>query len=109
MDAETKVVVDRIDGRIRELRQLRDKLIEEFGTEAATRSANHVPKKRGKKATRKGEVIKSLKANGPLSTRELHEKTNIPTGTLGWLLRDKDTFSRSKEGKWSLKERNEAV
>ena len=108
MDAETKAMVERIDAKIRRLRQMREDLLEEFGGADSTIPTNHRrPRKR--KPTRKDEVIAFLKTHGATKAKDISKETKIPQGSIGWILNDKETFTRNDEGKWSLKEPKEAA
>lgn len=55
-----------------------------------------------KSLTRKQQLIKLLRNEGPLSRKEIRAKTSIPGGTMAYLFsKNKDIF-KSFKGKWSL-------
>ncbi len=106
MDAETKVVIERIDAKIRTLKQLRETLVQEFG-DVPTTSTDHKRGPKRKTNTRKDQVVAYFKAHGRLTAAELQQATKIPRGSIGWILGDKELFSSDENGKWGLKEDTE--
>jgi hypothetical protein len=55
---------------------------------------------------RKDAVVQLLKEHGPLTRREIIQKTGFPEGTLSFVLNDKKKFY-SKDDKWHLVEKRE--
>ncbi len=107
VDHDIAKAIERIDKKIKSLNQAKRILLEEFGgeeiamskrTKCSTPSLNF--NKPGGK-TRK-EVLKELiVVNGPLTRREIIEKTGFPKGTLAYVLNDKNLFCNI-DGKWHL-------
>jgi len=98
-----------IDAKIAELQKAKQTLIEAFG-KTVNLNANISAKSQTSqaqltitKATRKSALIKLLKEQGPLSRAEIIKTSDIPRGTIAYLLNDKDSFF-SKDGKWSVAE-----
>jgi hypothetical protein len=98
MDEGTQAIISKLEEKIRALKQARDTLIEQFGE--ASPSGNHRRKKR--ESGRREEVINFLRKNGAAKSSDIVEKTSIPIGTLGGILKDKSTFNRDDQGRWSL-------
>ncbi len=99
MDAEVKTLVEKLEAKMRALKQARDTLLEQFG-DAGPAATTHRRKK--KKSGRREQVIAYLTKNGPTKSADIVEHTEIPIGTLGGILKDRNTFSHDDQGKWSL-------
>jgi hypothetical protein len=98
MDEGTQAIISKLEEKIRALKQARDTLIEQFGESSQT--GNHRRKKR--ESGRREEVVTFLRKTGAAKSSEIVEKTGIPIGTLGGILKDRTSFSRDDQGKWSL-------
>lgn len=103
MDSEVKTLIEKLDLKIRALKQARETLLEQFG-DAVPGLTNHRHKKR--KSGRRDEIITFLRKNGPTKSADIVEKANVPVGTLGGILKDKGTFIRDDQGRWSLMKEN---
>jgi hypothetical protein len=102
MDEGTQAIISKLEEKIRALKQARDTLIEQFGE--SSQAGNHRRKTRA--SGRREEVIKFLGKNGPTKSTDIVEKTGVPIGTLGGILKDKSTFARDDQGRWSLVKEN---
>lgn len=98
MDEGVRTLIDKLEDKIRALKQARDTLIEQFGD--APPSGNH--RRKNRKSGRRDEVIAFLRKNEPVKSVDIVAQTGIPIGTLGGILKDKKTFARDGESKWSL-------
>jgi hypothetical protein len=119
MDAEIKAIIESIDraiekysNKLRSLRQAREEVIKRFGETNLNddkQEPQAKPKGKPTKPTRKEEIIAWFKAHGRHKTEELHEGTNIPLGSIHWILSDKTTFDRDEQGRYGLKDETEHV
>jgi hypothetical protein len=100
MDQDVQNILEKLEAKMRALKQARETLLEQFGDNGA--SGTH-PRRHPQKSGRRGEAIKFLKEHGPTKTGEIVKQTKIPAGTIGYLLRDKSIFVRDAQGRWSLK------
>jgi sulfite reductase alpha subunit-like flavoprotein len=106
---EIEKIIEMIDKKIRSLNQAKQILIAEFGLGKAetipgiSMLKTHVVVKN---PTRKDIVSNLIKEQGPLSRKEILEKTGLPKGTIAFVLNDKKRFY-SKDVKWHLVEEKE--
>jgi hypothetical protein len=112
MNQEISRIIEMIDRKIRALTQARQTLIDEFGdgkTELLPPLRRTTPSLADvrQQMTRKDAVIKLLRDEGPLSRKEIIDKTGFPEGTIAYVLNDKDVFI-SMEDKWHLVEETKA-
>lgn len=61
-----------------------------------------IPKRR--RPDRLRQLKDFLRANGPVKRKIIEEKTDIPVGTLGGLLKASNGFKSTRDGVWSLAE-----
>ena len=110
MYPDIEKAIQLIDTKIAELQNAKRTLLEAFGrninlgptttsVQTRTMDANLTVLRSPRKAT----LIKLLKEQGPLSRSEIIKKSDIPKGTIAYLLNDKETFV-SQDGKWSVAE-----
>ena len=104
VSSDIKRAIEIIEARISSLQQIRNMLLEEFGVDNLKLDSSIAPQNTTSSGseTRKQAVVKLLKAEGPLSRRDIRTKTAFPLGTIAYVLNDKETFKRSKGGKWSV-------
>ncbi len=110
---EIKKTIELIDERISSLVKLRTTLAQEFGiespptlrkAESATRQLQ-LPEISGK-FTRQQQVVAFLKEHGPKKRKDIATQLEIPTGTVAFVLNDKNTFQGLGKGLWALVEEN---
>lgn len=105
VDSDIKSTIDRLEQRTAKLQQIKQMLWDEFGKEnepkRSSRATTGIGKRKSVRGTRKTELTKYLQEHGP-QTRQQMLETNIPLGTLSYLLNDKDTFYRLQDGRWDL-------
>jgi hypothetical protein len=53
--------------------------------------------------SRREQIIHLLQAQGPMRSKDIMDRTGIPRGTIGFVLRDKDTFDQDNMERWFLK------
>jgi hypothetical protein len=53
---------------------------------------------------RLGQLREFLRANGPLTRKEILEQTSIPSGTLGMILKKENGFAQDAQGLWLVPE-----
>jgi len=94
---------------MKSLEQVRKMLLDEFGGDESyvgSLSLSLHPHAEtsveAKPETRKESIVRLLKEKGPLTRREIRERTGFPPGTLAYVLNDKETFARMRTGKWRL-------
>jgi hypothetical protein len=111
MTQDIASIISMIDKKINALNQAKQTLIAEFGngnqTAVTVIRRNPVVRTPIGKITQRDKVINALRNYGPLSRKEISEKTDVPVGTIANVLNDKTTFI-SKDGKWHLVGQEEA-
>jgi len=103
VSGDIKRAIEIIDQRISSLQQIRKMLLDEFGMNEQKPDSPLAPiavVSTGTE-TRKQAIARLLRAEGPLSRRDIVAKTSFPLGTIAYVLNDKHTFKRTKGGKWS--------
>jgi hypothetical protein len=112
---EVRKTVRSLDKKIKELEETKRRLIETFGGIAVALPApravtdlriNHIEiDTRGRvRAIENGQRFEEfLRANGPASTAEIVAATNIPRGSISWLMRRSEgRIRRREDGKIEL-------
>lgn len=110
MQEEINRIIELIDYKIKELTHAKKVLIEQFGIKrnesVKTQFSTSEGGEETKPPTRRAGIIAAFEKHGPMSKKELIEKTGFPRGTVAFTLNDKETFE-PKEGKWYLKNKLE--
>jgi hypothetical protein len=107
MDQDISKIIELIDKKIKALTLTKQTLINEFGNGGRYESFIHNEHKgTNKKSSRKDTVEKLLREQGSMSRKEIIEKTGFPTGTIAFVLNDKERFV-SKNGKWHVVDKRE--
>ncbi len=115
MHSDIAKIIAIIDQRIETLRDLRTKLVGEFGEgevlpESATAQIHQLPGLPAPRASRNGvhsrknEVAEFIRSRGPQTRASLLADMDIPKGTLAYVLNDKQLFHRLKDGRWAVVE-----
>jgi hypothetical protein len=104
MDQDVQNILEKLEAKMRALKQARETLLEQFGDSGAG-GTHH--RRRPQKSGRREQVIKFLKEHGPTKSAEIMKQTKIPVGTLGFVLKDKTTFVRDEQGRWSPREKED--
>jgi hypothetical protein len=108
---EIGTAIEIIDKRIKSLKELRDRLADEFGFNGNRERTLPLPfktpdnrrKATSAKPTNREVVTKFLKENGPHARKDIATMTGIPVGSVAGVLNDKEHFF-SKDAKWHLRE-----
>lgn len=111
MSPEIEEAIRLIDQKINDLQKAKQTLIETFGPRFVRRIPPDSPQYTSMFPTstqeekmaegRKGQIANLIKEHGPLSSREIMERTKLSRGTVSYVLNDKAMF-RLEEGKWYL-------
>lgn len=108
MDQDITKIIELIDKKIKALTVTRQTLIDEFGN-GRLESFPQLPlmqhrhRETNKKQSRKDTVEKLIREQGPMSRKEIVEKSGVPKGTVAYVLNDRNRFV-SKGNKWHIKE-----
>jgi hypothetical protein len=62
---------------------------------------------RSETPTRKDIVADYLQQHGPMLRKDILANTEVPEGTIGYVLNDKDRFHQLKDGRWDIVRRAE--
>lgn len=116
MNNEIRRAVEIIDQRIEVLRDIRNKLTEEFGNASSHHSTRKVEARAKQSSnrdasngassngsTRKMELVKFLVAHGPSKRAKINAESGIPVGTVANLLNGND-FVRRSDGTWDVRQ-----
>jgi len=57
----------------------------------------------GGKSERLEALLSYFKTNGPAYRKDILKETNIPSGTISFLLRKREYFDRDERGRWILR------
>ena len=111
MYPDIEKAIQLIDAKIAELQNAKRTLLEAFGRTVNLGAGTATVQAKAINAnltvigtTRKAELVKLLQEQGPLRRSEIIKRSDIPKGTIAYLLNDKDTFV-SQDGKWSVAEK----
>lgn len=115
MHSDIAKIIAIIDQRIETLRDLRAKLVGEFGEgeekklapESSPDQIQRFPRLAPPRASRNGgpsrkqQVAEFIRSGGPQTRASLLAGIDIPKGTLAYVLNDKQMFQQLKDGKWA--------
>lgn len=94
-----KKKMTRLSEELGDLKKAEEALLKILNEEEPTQVSILEAKKEAQ--TRKEQIAKLLKEEGPLTRQEILQKTDLTKGTLSWVLHDKDFESR--EGRWHIR------
>ncbi|MDO9289033.1 MAG: hypothetical protein Q7T83_09600 [Thermodesulfovibrionales bacterium] len=106
-NSEIEKTIKMIDQKIKSLENTKKVLIEEFGGSQQLLPLREAKGVKEKEEKRKDRIIRLLRDEGSLSSKEIISKTGFPRGTVNFVLNDKKTFYLA-DNKWHLVEQKGA-
>jgi hypothetical protein len=120
MQSDIAKIISIIDQRIETLRDLRNKLVHEFGSGEESKAESspqsvlssdeitrfpRLPAGNGSgngKRSRKDEITDFIRTHGPQTRAQIIAQVAIPRGTLAYVLNDRERFRRLRDGTWTI-------